>query len=149
MMNKPSFYSLILILVLSACSNQSEHRELLKIRKENALLKKKLDRYNQDLIITPENMHKYVGALAYGPASVKTNESFSTYCHLYLHDLPLKIDCIMDQENQSVKTSGKISHSIQSSFPGSGERIFSGEYIVTFPNGKKWSIPWENRVMVK
>lgn len=148
-MNKLTFYSLVLILVLSACSNHSEHQELLKLRKENIALKKKLDSYDQAVIITRDNIEKYVGSLAGGPNEVKKNEEILVNSYLYLHTLPLKVDCTMDQENQSVEALGQIGRSIRNTFPGSGERIFTGKYTVTFPNGEEWSVPWEKRVMVK
>ncbi len=148
-MNKLTFSYLALILIFSACSNHSEHQELLKLRKENTALKKKLDSYDHSVVITPDNIHKYVGALAVGPESVKKNEPVDIHCYLYLHNLPSKVDFKTDQENQFVKTNGKVEHFIQNTFPGSGERIFTGKYTVTFPNGEEWSIPWEKRVIVK
>lgn len=140
----PAFIFLVL---LSACSGNDE--ELRNLRKENAALKSQLNSYDDAFIITRDNIHKYVGSLCYCPLSVKKNEVVEASSHLYLHHLPFKVECKMDQENQSVKNSDQISRTIQNSFPGSGERIFSGIYTVTFPNGEKWSLPWEGHTVVK
>jgi hypothetical protein len=142
----PIFISL---LTLMACTNHYIDKELVALRKENAFLRKKIRNYDNSIVITRDNIGKYIGALAYGPAEAKKNETISIECCLYLHDFPVKVVCRMDQENQSVKDINPVTRRIENSFPGSGERVFSGLYTVTFPNREEWEIPWEKRVVIK
>ncbi|WP_341902967.1 hypothetical protein [Fluviicola taffensis] len=139
----------LFLFLVSSCADASVNKELKDLRSENAALKKRLNSYDNALIITKDNMHKYVGSLCYGPLEAKKNEVVEVRCGLYLHHLPFQVECKMDQENQSVKNSDQISRSIQNSYPGSGERLISGMYTVTFPNGEKWSMPWEKQIKVE
>lgn len=138
----------LLALLFSACKATSDN-EIAELKKENAALRKQLNQYDQAIVITKENINKYVGALTYGHVNVKTNEETEVGTCLYLHHLPVEVKWTEDQENQSVSESGPISRYIKNTFAGPGKRKLSGNYKVVFRNGEEWMIPWEHEVDVK
>lgn len=141
-------YSAILFLVLSACNSSSE-KEIEDLKKENAELKKQLKAYDNAIVITNKNAHKYIGGLAYGSPKAKSNESFDIQTNLYLHNLPIEVKWKEDRENQSVTNRGQIVHTIKNSFPTAGLRTFSGNYTLIFPDGSEEDIPWRFQVEIE
>ncbi len=125
----------LLFLTLCSCNSNSnsQEQEIARLKKANAELKEKLDSYQNAIVITRDNINKYVGAIAFGPEKVETNEKSEIFTSLYLHDLPVEVEWSTDQENQAEKESGQIVRYIQNSFPGAGKRTFSGKYTVKFP----------------
>ena len=138
----------VLLFTISACDS-SLQKEVDELKKENIALKKRLNSYDNSIVITEKNIHKYVSAMAYGSFKVKSNEKVSTSTVLYLRDLPVQVKWKEDQENQSVRQSGKIYRNIENVFPGAGIRTLSGKYTVIFPDGNEWSIPWQHQVEVE
>lgn len=143
------FFALAMLLVCSSCNSNAKDKKIAKLEKANAALKEKLASYNDAIVITHENIGKYVGAIAVGPEQVEKNEVSEIGTYLYLQDLPVDIQWEDDQENQSVKEPNQIIRYIRNSFPGAGTRTFTGKYTVTFPNGEQWSIPWQKELIVK
>ena len=141
--------SFLLFLTLCSCNSGSQEKEIAKLKKANAELKEKLDSYQNAIVITRDNINKYVGAIAFGPEKVAINEKSEIFTSLYLHDLPVEVEWTTDQENQSEESKGQIVHYIQNSFSGAGKRTYTGNYMVKFPNGEEWSIPWQKELIVK
>lgn len=139
----------LLLIVITACS--SNDNELKQLKRENAQLKAKLSEYDNAIVITPENIHHYVGALTYSSAEVKPNERISVATQLTLQKLPerFKVEWTADPEPMSVKASGETQRFFENVYPTAGMRRFSGSYTIIFPHGEKWSIPWEREFEVK
>lgn len=138
----------LLLIVIAGCS--SNDKELTRLKHENARLKAKLSEYDNAIVITHGNIHTYVTAITYSSGEVKRNEPISAASALMLDRLPegFSVEWECDPEPMSVKKSGEIQHFFDNVYSTAGMRRFSGSYTIVFPNGEKWSIPWEREFEV-
>jgi len=141
-------------LSLGACvsntSNNSGDKEIAQLRIENIKLKKKLASYEDAIILTPENIGKYVVAISFSQSKGKRNEEIQHYTSLALKKVPkhIKVEWESTPEPMSLKEDGIARYS-NNIYESPGKRKFKGSYTLIFPSGKEWNIPWEREYIVE
>jgi hypothetical protein len=149
-MNAPLKFLFVLGFIGTACSNNAGEEELLKLRKENAELKKKISVFDEAIVLTPENIGKYVSAISFSQSKGKRNEEIQHYTSLALIKVPehIKVEWESTPEPMSLKEDGIARYS-NNIYQSPGKRKFNGSYTLIFPNGREWNIPWEREYVVE
>lgn len=94
--------------LFASCTDPKMEKELRELKKENVLLKSRLKKYDKALVLTKDNIHKYVGAIAYGPLEAKPNETVYISTCLTLNNWPGAVKWMTNEDNQAVNKGDKI-----------------------------------------
>lgn len=148
---------LVIILFLCSCGDKTNEQNL---KNENERLKKIEIQYlkqteilENSIVIPYDSLSNYFLPMTCGYDIIEVNEKVQFTTLLAWHKLPsnIKIEFVYDKSDAQLsdkKPTDLNRHLIQT-FNVKGEKETYGEYIITFPNGKKESFRWGRFVTVK
>jgi hypothetical protein len=146
---------ILIILIFTSCSNQ----EIEQLKKANSTLKAKnielqtkIKSFDNAVVIPYDSLGKYLLPVACGPVKVKINESaeittflaWSKFPAGFKHDFKITngIGVLQENDEEALKY-------VKIKYSESGEQSVGGEYILTFPNGKRKILSWMRYTIVE